>query len=247
VDASPSITAKEALLHVEDLEVSYDRVQVVRGVSLSVPKGQIVAVIGSNGAGKSTTLNAIAGVLRTGGGRIVFKQQDLAQQQPYERVRRRITLVPEGRQLWPKMTVQDNLLMGAFPPTFRRDAYSNLDRVYSMFPRLKERRNQLAGTLSGGEQQMCALGRGLMAQPELLMLDEPSLGLAPKIVDEIFAFISNITRQGVTILLVAQNVDYALRISQYAYLMETGRITVEGPSHELLANDHIRQSYLGVS
>jgi branched-chain amino acid transport system ATP-binding protein len=247
VNALPSGMPGEILLRVEDLDVSYGSVQVVRGVSLSVPKGRIVAIIGSNGAGKSTTLNAIAGVLPTGGGRIVFKQQDLAQQPPYERVKQHITLVPEGRQLWPKMTVQDTLLMGAFPSAFRRDAYSNLDRVYSMFPRLKERRNQLAGTLSGGEQQMCALGRGLMAQPELLMLDEPSLGLAPKIVDEIFAFISNITRQGVTILLVAQNVDYALRMSQYAYLMETGRIALEGPSQTLLANDYVRRSYLGVS
>jgi branched-chain amino acid transport system ATP-binding protein len=247
VNALPSIMGSEPLLRVENLDVSYGSVQVVRGVSLSVPNGQVVAVIGSNGAGKSTTLNAIAGVLPTRGGRIVFKRQDLARQPPHERVKRRITLVPEGRQLWPKMTVQDNLLMGAFPSTFRHDAYSNLDRVYGMFPRLKERRHQLAGTLSGGEQQMCALGRGMMSQPELLMLDEPSLGLAPKVVDEIFAFISSVTRLGVTILLVAQNVDYALRLSQYAYVMETGRITIEGPSQDLLANDYVRQSYLGVS
>jgi branched-chain amino acid transport system ATP-binding protein len=204
-------------------------------------------MIGANGAGKTTTLNAIAGVLKANRGRIVFKQEDIASQPPHERVKRRITLVPEARQLWPKMTVQDNLLMGAFPAPFRAAAAANLARVYDMFPRLKERRSQLAGTLSGGEQQMCAIGRGLMAGPELLMLDEPSLGLAPKVVDEIFQLITDISAQGVTILLVAQNVKYALRISQYGYLMEAGRIALEGPTRMLLANDHVREAYLGSS
>jgi branched-chain amino acid transport system ATP-binding protein len=235
----------QELLRVEDLEVTYGTVQVVWGISLSVPAGQIVSIIGANGAGKSTTLNAIAGVLKAAGGRILFKQQDIAAQAPHERVKLRMTLVPEGRQLWPKMSVQDNLLMGAFP--FRRAAPTNLARVYDMFPRLKERRRQLAGTLSGGEQQMCAIGRGLMAEPELLMLDEPSLGLAPKIVDEIFTMVRNISAQGVTILLVAQNVDYALHMSHYAYLMETGRITLGGPSAALLADEHVREAYLGTS
>lgn len=235
------------LLSVQDLEVSYGPVQVLWGISLSISRGQIVCIIGSNGAGKSTTLNALMGVLKVQGGQIVFKQEDIALQPPHERVKRHITLVPEGRQLWPKMTVQENLLMGAFPSTLRHAAAANLPRVYDIFPRLKERRTQLAGTLSGGEQQMCAIGRGLMAEPELLMLDEPSLGLAPKIVDEIFAFVGNISRQGVTILLVAQNVNYALRMSQYAYLMETGRITLEGPSETLLANSYVQEAYLGSS
>jgi branched-chain amino acid transport system ATP-binding protein len=235
------------LLRIQNLEVSYGEVQVLWGVSLSVTKGQIACMIGSNGAGKSTTLNAVAGVLKSQSGRIMFKDEDLASQPPRERVKRRIGLVPEGRQLWPKMTVEENLLMGAFAAKFRRAAARNLARVYEMFPRLKERRTQLAGTLSGGEQQMCAIGRGLMPEPELLMLDEPTLGLAPKAIDEIFEIICGIRRQGVTILLVAQNVNYALRFSQYGYLMETGRITLEGVSEVLLSNSYIREAYLGTS
>jgi branched-chain amino acid transport system ATP-binding protein len=240
-------SARETLLEVTGLEVSYGIVQVLLGVSLWVAKGQIACIIGANGAGKSTTLKAIAGMLRTDRGQIMFKQRNIALQPPHERVKHHIALVPEGRQLWPKMSVEENLLMGSFPAPFRRAAKTNLARVYEMFPRLKERRPQMAGTLSGGEQQMCALGRGLMAEPELLMLDEPSLGLAPKLVDEIFAMIRNISAQGVTILLVAQNVDYALRMSDYAYLMETGRITLQGPSAQMLANAHIREAYLGSS
>ncbi|MFI5174423.1 MAG: ABC transporter ATP-binding protein [Terriglobia bacterium] len=240
-----STSLPSILLRVQNLEVSYGSVQVLWGVSLSVSKGQVVSIIGSNGAGKSTTLNTILGVLKVNRGQIIFKQEDVARHPPHERVKRHITLVPEGRQLWPKMTVEDNLLMGAFPSTLRHAAGANLSRVYDMFPRLKERRTQLAGTLSGGEQQMCAIGRGLMAEPELLMLDEPSLGLAPKIVDEIFGIVRNISREGVTILMVAQNVNYALRISQYAYLMETGRITLEGPSEDLLANTYVQEAYLG--
>ena len=233
------------LLRVQNLEASYGAVQVLWGVSLSVRRGQVAAIIGSNGAGKSTTLNAIAGVLKATSGCIVFKDEDLSSQPPRERVRRRISLVPEGRQLWPKMTVEENLLMGAFPRKMRKDAKANLARVYEMFPRLKERRSQLAGTLSGGEQQMCAIGRGLMPQPELLMLDEPTLGLAPKTVDEIFQFVRNISNQGVTMLLVAQNVNYALQFSDYAYLMETGKITLEGPGQSLLSNQYIQEAYLG--
>lgn len=233
------------LLRIHSLEVSYGPTQVLWGVSLSVMRGQIACLIGSNGAGKSTTLNTIAGVLKASRGRILFNSEDLTWQPPGQRVQQRITLVPEARQLWPKMTVEENLLMGAFPPQFRKTAPANLARVYEMFPRLKERRTQLAGTLSGGEQQMCAIGRGLMPEPELLMLDEPTLGLAPKAVDEIFQFICNISRQGVTVLLVAQNVNYALRFSQYAYLMETGRITLEGASESLLANPYIQEAYLG--
>jgi len=237
--------ADGTLLSVQNLEVCYGAVQVLWGISLSVMRGQVVAIIGSNGAGKSTTLNAIAGVLKAKSGRILLNNQDLTQQPPRERVRRRISLVPEERQLWPKMSVEENLLMGAFPPKIRKDARRNLSRVYEMFPRLKERHSQLAGTLSGGEQQMCAIVRGLMAEPELLMLDEPTLGLAPKAVDEIFEFIARIKDQGVTILLVSQNVNYALQSSQYAYLMETGRITLEGAYESLLSNPYIQEAYLG--
>lgn len=233
------------LLCIQNLEVCYGAVQVLWGITLSVGRGQVACIIGANGAGKSTTLNAIAGVLKAKSGRVFFKREDLALQPARERVKRRITLVPEGRQLWPKMTVEENLLMGAFPPKFRRAADANLARVFDMFPRLKERRTQLAGTLSGGEQQMCAIGRGLMPEPELLMLDEPTLGLAPKAVDEIFEFVHNISSQGVTILLVAQNVNYALQFSECAYLMEAGKITLEGASASLLANPYIQEAYLG--
>ena len=233
------------LLRIDNLEVCYGAVQVLWGVSLSVNEGQVACLIGSNGAGKSTTLNTVAGVLKANGGKIFLKDEELTRQPARERVKRRITLVPEGRQLWPKMSVEENLLMGAFPPKFRKTADSNLARVYEMFPRLKERRTQLAGTLSGGEQQMCAIGRGLMPDPELLMLDEPTLGLAPKAVDEIFEFVRNIRSKGVTVLLVAQNVNYALQFSEYAYLMETGKITLEGASASLLSNQYVQEAYLG--
>lgn len=236
---------EQGLLKIEKLEVAYGAVQVLWGVTLSVARGQIVCLIGSNGAGKSTTLNAVAGILKVRGGSIQFKNENISNLPPRDRVKKRMTLVPEGRQLWPKMSVEDNLLMGAFPSSFRKKAHENLARVYEMFPRLNERRHQLAGTLSGGEQQMCAIGRGLMAEPELLMLDEPSLGLAPKAVDEIFGFVRRISGEGVTILLVAQNVNYALQISQYGYLMETGKITLEGPSASLLANQYVQEAYLG--
>ena len=237
----------QPLLAVQNLEVSYGAVQVLWGVSFSVLKGQIVSLIGPNGAGKTTALNTIAGVLPAKRGRILFNGKDLGRLPPHQRVKHGLALVPENRQLWPQMSVEDTLLMGAFPPEFRKDALAHLERVYGMFPRLKERRHQLAGTLSGGEQQMCAIGRGLMADPQLLMLDDPSVGLAPILVDEIFKFIVKIVKQGVTILLVAQNVDYALQVSDYGYVMETGHIVLEGPSERLLHNQHVRDAYLGVA
>ncbi|MBZ5566635.1 MAG: ABC transporter ATP-binding protein [Acidobacteriia bacterium] len=233
------------LLAVEAMESAYGAVQVLWGVSFNVCRGQIVTIIGSNGAGKTTTLNTIIGAMKLRAGRILFKGEDIGALPPHERVKRHISLVPEGRQLWPRMSVEDTLLMGAYQPSLRRDARRSLSRVYDLFPRLKERRSQLAGTLSGGEQQMCALGRGLMAEPELLMLDEPSLGLAPKLVDEIFAHVEQICKQGVTILLVAQNVSYALQMSETAYLMETGRITLSGPSRSVAANKYVIEAYIG--
>ncbi|MGZ4835433.1 MAG: ABC transporter ATP-binding protein [Terriglobales bacterium] len=241
----PDPPANDVMLSVEHLAAGYGAVQILWDVSLSVPRGQIVTMIGSNGAGKTTTLNTIIGVIKSKGGRLLFKGEDITELPSHERVKRHIGLVPEGRQLWPRMTVQDNLRMGAYPRNLRKGADQSLVRVYDLFPRLKERRHQLAGTLSGGEQQMCAIGRGLMAEPELLLLDEPSLGLAPKLVDEIFGHVEQIRKEGVTILLVAQNVSYALQMSETAYLMETGRITLSGSSKSLINNKYVRDAYVG--
>lgn len=246
-NASQPTANDDKLLIAENLDVRYGVAQVLWGVSFSVARGKVTCIIGSNGAGKTTALNTIAGVLPIVRGRILFNGEDVTRLPARERVKRRISLVPEGRQLWAGMSVEENLLMGSFLPALRSRAQTNLARVYEMFPRLKERRHQLAGTLSGGEQQMCAIGRGLMPEPQLLMLDEPSLGLAPKLVDEIFQFVTNIARQGVTILLVGQNVNYTLQISDYGYVMETGRITLEGTSEMLMNNEFVRRSYLGVS
>ena len=237
----------DKLLVVDKLEVRYGAVQVLWGISFSVARGKVTCIIGSNGAGKTTTLNAIAGVLPVKSGRILLAGKDITSLPARERVKSRISLVPEGRQLWPGMSVEENLLMGCFLPALRAHARSGLERVYKLFPRLKERRRQLAGTLSGGEQQMCAVGRGLMSEPQILMLDEPTLGLAPKLVDEIFRLVGNIAAQGVTILLVGENVNYALQVSHYGYVMEVGRITLEGPSTMLFNNDHVRKAYLGTS
>lgn len=238
--------AREKLLAVENLEVSYGPVQVLWGISFSVAKGQVTCIIGSNGAGKTTTLNTIAGVLPAKRGCTLLGTEDITSCSTRARVKRHISLVPEGRQLWPGMSVEDNLLMGCFLRSLRSRAKSNLARVYDLFPRLKERRHQLAGTLSGGEQQMCAIGRGLMSEPQLLLLDEPSLGLAPILVEEIFKMVREISSQGVTILLVGENVNYTLQVSHYGYVMEVGRITLEGPSSTLFNNEHVRRAYLGM-
>jgi branched-chain amino acid transport system ATP-binding protein len=240
-------TAGEKLLVVDKLEVRYGAVQVLWGISFAVAKGKVTCIIGSNGAGKTTTLNAVAGVLPIKAGKISLAGRDITSLPARERVKNHISLVPEGRQLWPGMSVEENLLMGCFLPALRKKAPANLKRVYELFPRLWERRRQLAGTLSGGEQQMCAVGRGLMSEPQILMLDEPTLGLAPKLVEEIFKLVTNISSQGVTILLVGENVNYALQVSHYGYVMEVGRITLEGPSPMLFNNDHVRRAYLGTT
>ena len=237
----------DEVLKIENLEVAYGQIQVVWGIALAVPRGSVACLIGPNGAGKTTTLNAVTGVLPVKHGRIFIDGRDVTRERAHNRVRHRLALIPEGRQLWQRMTVEENLLLGAFPANFRHKAEDSLERVYAMFPRLKERRHQAAGTLSGGEQQMCAVGRGMMADPVLLMLDEPSLGLAPRLVDEVFALIRTIAEQGVTILLAAQNANYALGVSQYGYVMESGRIALEGPSEKLRADDHVRRAYLGAS
>jgi branched-chain amino acid transport system ATP-binding protein len=233
------------LLSLQNLEVRYGATQVIWGISLRVATGKVTCIIGANGAGKTTTLNAIAGVLPAKAGKILLNGEDVTALSTKERVKRHISLVPEGRQLWAGMSVEENLLMGCFLPSLRKKSHGGLDRIYQLFPRLKERRRQMAGTLSGGEQQMCAIGRGLMSEPQLLMLDEPSLGLAPILVDEIFQFIADIAKQGVTILLVGQNVNYTLQVSHYGYVMETGKITLEGASEMLFHNDYIKDAYLG--
>ena len=235
------------LLEVANLELAYGTVQVVWGVSLRVSRGQVVSIIGPNGAGKTTTLKALAGLVPVRKGRIVFDGQDVTSEPAHLRVCHHLCLVPEGRQLWARMTVEENLLMGAFSPPLRAKAHQNLNRIYELFPQLKERSKQACGTLSGGEQQMCAIGRGFMAEPLLLILDEPSLGLAPILVEQVFQMISRIAAEGVTILLAAQNANQALQVAQYGYVMEAGRVAIEGLSDELRASDHVRRAYLGVS
>jgi len=237
--------AGEKLLVVEGLEVFYGEAQVLWGISFAAARGGVTCMIGPNGAGKTTTLHTLAGVLAPKRGRVWLNGEDITNLPPHERVTRRMSLVPEGRQLWPGMSVEDNLLMGCFVPALRKRAHAGLTRIYELFPHLKERRHQMAGTLSGGEQQMCAIGRGLMSEPQLLLLDEPTLGLAPILVEEIFALIGNIAAQGVTILLAGQNVNYTLQVSQYGYVMEVGRVAMEGSSETLANNDHVRRAYLG--
>ncbi|MFI5339152.1 MAG: ABC transporter ATP-binding protein [Candidatus Methylomirabilales bacterium] len=237
----------EPLLEVDDLEVAYGEVQVIWAISFTVARGEIVTLIGPNGAGKTTTLRAVSGLLTPLAGRIRFRDTVLTGLPAHEIVRRGVIQVPEGRKLWPRMTVEENLLLGAFAPRARGMARQRLERVYALFPRLKARRRQLAGTMSGGEQQMCAIGRGLMSEPELLMFDEPSLGLAPLLVDELFARIADIAREGITILLVEQKVAHALEIADRGYILETGRTVLSGTGKELRENEYVQRSYLGAA
>jgi branched-chain amino acid transport system ATP-binding protein len=243
----PAPRSQDRLLEIENLDVAYGAIQVLWGLSLGVRRKEVVSLIGPNGAGKTTALKALAGLLPARKGKIRFDGQDVTSEPPHRRVRHHLSLVPEGRLLWPRMTVEENLLMGAFPKNVRPKARQNLAKIYELFPRLKERHRQLCGTLSGGEQQMCAIGRGLMAEPLLLVLDEPTLGLAPIMVDQVFELISKIAAEGVTIMLAAQNANYALQISHYTYVMEWGRVVIEGPSEELQASDHVRRAYLGAT
>jgi len=231
---------------VEDYHKTYGDTVAVAGITFAVEAGEILGLVGPNGAGKTTTLRALAGLLPARRGTILFEGRDVTAEPAHQRVRRHLCLVPEGRQLWPRMTVEENLLMGAFPRPMRPAARQELPRIYDLFPRLRERRHQPCGTLSGGEQQMCAIGRGLMAQPILLLLDEPSLGLAPILVEQVFQLIRRIAADGVTILLAAQNANQALQVSQQSYVMEAGRIALAGPSPDLQASDHVRRAYLGV-
>jgi branched-chain amino acid transport system ATP-binding protein len=233
------------LLRLQALEVAYGDMVAVRGVSLEVAEGEIVALIGSNGAGKTTTLRAIGGLLRPRRGRVELDGAPVTGLGPAQIVARGVAHVPEGRQLFPTLTVVENLELGARTPESRRRRRETLEQVFMLFPRLAERRAQTAGSLSGGEQQMCAIGRALMARPRLLMLDEPSLGLAPVIVTAIFENLRRINQERVTILLVEQNVLRALRLAHRGYVLENGAIALSGPSAALLADEGVRQAYLG--
>jgi branched-chain amino acid transport system ATP-binding protein len=235
-----------ALLRVTGLETFYGDLQALHGVTLEVAEGQIVSVIGSNGAGKTTTLMTISGVLHPRAGAIEFEGRRIEGLKPAAIVEAGLGHVPEGRQLFPSMTVEENLLMGACTRRARAARAETLEQVYSLFPRLRERHRQVAGTLSGGEQQMVAMGRGLMSRPRLLMLDEPSLGLSPMLVTAIFAIIREINRAGATILLVEQNVFRALKLSHRGYILENGQIVAEGPSQQLLRDPQVRTAYLGL-
>ncbi len=232
-------------LRVENIDVFYGDVQAVWDVSFQVEAGEIVTLVGANGAGKTTTLRTLAGLLRPRAGRILFEGKDVVGLPANQLVARGLVLIPEARQLWPTMNVRDNLEMGAYHRGARAERRKTMEAVLQMFPILEKRLTQNAGTLSGGEQQMCAIGRGLMARPRLLMLDEPALGLAPMLVRQVFAALKEINAGGVTVLLVEQNVQHALRLAHRAYVLETGRVTLEGTSAALLQDARVRQRFLG--
>ena len=233
----------ETILSIKDLKVNYGGIEAVKGISFDVPKGDIVTLIGANGAGKSSTLRAIVGLVKPKGGTIEFEGENIAGKDTTNIVAKGITLVPEGRRIFPDLTVYENLRVGAYMRS--DDITPDINWVYELFPRLKERSWQPGGTLSGGEQQMLAVGRALMSRPKLMMMDEPSLGLAPMIVRDIFAIIKEINKRGVTILLIEQNANMALSTANTGYVLETGRITMTGPGSELLANEAVKAAYLG--
>jgi branched-chain amino acid transport system ATP-binding protein len=235
----------ELILSLEDVHTYYGTIHALRGVSLDVREGEIVTLIGANGAGKSTTLRSINGLNHPREGRIRFQGRDITDESPHDVVKMGISQSPEGRRLFPRMSVRENLEMGAFQRTDRHNLREDVDRVYSLFPRLAERKNQRAGTLSGGEQQMCAIGRALMARPKLLMLDEPSMGLAPIFVEKIFEIIREINQQGTPILLVEQNALMALETADRGYVMETGTIALADDAKALRENEQVRKTYLG--
>ena len=232
-------------LEIRDLHVSYGGIRALKGVDLTVEEGQIVTLIGANGAGKSTTLRAISGLQKPQSGSILYGGEELVGLPAKEIVRRGIIHVPEGRRVFPDMTVAENLKIGAFLRKDKDGIASDMDYVYSLFPRLKERSWQPAGTLSGGEQQMLAVGRALMSRPKVLMMDEPSLGLAPLIVKDIFSIIRRVNADGITVLLIEQNANAALRVADYGYVLETGTIALTGTGEELLRNESVREAYLG--
>ena len=239
------MNAHSPLLIVEGLRVAYGGIQAVRGITFHVEPGEMVALVGANGAGKSSTLKALARMLDAAGGSVRYQGKEIAHLPAHQLVREGIALVPEGRGVFPRLTVAENLAMGAFCRDDQAEIVRDLDHVYGLFPRLKEREAQLAGTLSGGEQQMLAIGRALMSRPKLLLLDEPSMGLAPIMVQKIFEVIRTVAAEGMTILLIEQNAKLALETSQRGYVMESGEITLTGVSAELLHDPKVRQAYLG--
>ena len=234
------------MLAIKNIDVSYGDVQVIWDLSFEIKSGEVLALIGANGAGKSTTLRTISGILRPTRGEILFEDQPIHTVEPYRLIEMGIAHVPEARRLFVEMTVEENLDMGSLKGAARKDRAQTKEMIFNLFPRLRERQYQMAGTLSGGEQQMVAIARGLMAKPKLLMLDEPSLGLAPILVREIFNVINRIRKEGVTVLIVEQNVKQTLATSDRAYVLENGRVTLEGSGAELADNPHVQAAYLGV-
>jgi branched-chain amino acid transport system ATP-binding protein len=237
--------ANENLIELRNVTARYGDVQVLWDVTFAVRQGEIATLVGANGAGKTTSLKAVSGVVRASGGDIIFAGENITRLSSHQIAARGIAHVPEGRRLFPMMSVRENLELGAISKEATGVRASTLDKIFALFPKLKERQRQMAGTLSGGEQQMVAIGRGLMARPRLLMLDEPSLGLAPIIVREMFEIIRSINQEGITILLVEQNVQQSLKISHRAYVLENGRVTLEGAGTELLNDERVRAAYLG--
>jgi branched-chain amino acid transport system ATP-binding protein len=236
-----------ALLSIDNLSVHYGAIQALHGVSISVEPGEIVTLIGANGAGKSTTLRAVSGLVKPSGGRIAFDGKDLGGLAPHKILRLGLAQVPEGRGIFPNLTVDENLDLGAFVRKNRKEVEGDRERAFGLFPRLKERLNQRAGTLSGGEQQMLAIGRALLARPRLLLLDEPSLGLAPQLVQTIFKIIREINASGTTIFLVEQNAHMALRVAHRAYVLEVGSVVMAGDAKQLAASDEVKKAYLGIA
>lgn len=235
------------MLKIRNLNTYYGAIHALKGIDLDVPEGKIVTLVGSNGAGKSTTVLSATGILKVAEGSVIeLNGENIANMGPHKIVKRGVSLSPEGREVFPSLTVEENLRLGAFPVRNQKKLVSDgYERVCQLFPRLKERLKQQAGTLSGGEQQMLAIGRSLMGNPKLLLLDEPSLGLAPNLVQLIFDLIRDINRQGVTILLIEQNANMALKVADYGYVLETGRITLHGPARELRSNEEVKRAYLG--
>ncbi len=234
------------MLRVENIDVSYGDLQILWDVSFEVNEGEIVALVGANGSGKSTTLKTISGLLRPANGSILFQDQQLHKIPANKIIEHGVVHVPEGRRLFPEMTVRENLIMGSLTPQAKAKRNESMEWVFGLFPRLREREKQMAGTLSGGEQQMAAVGRGLMALPKLIMFDEPSLGLAPILVADIFRIIKRINQEGVTVFLTEQNTKQSLEISDRGYVLENGRVVLSGTGQELLDNEHVKQAYLGI-
>ena len=234
-----------AMLEVSNLKVNYGMIQAIKGISFKVEEGEIIALIGANGAGKTTTLHTVSDLLKAREGSILFNGKELTKTQPHKIVEMGMAHVPEGRRIFQQLTVYENLILGAYTRSDKKEIAENLEMIYKRFPRLEERKKQIAGTLSGGEQQMLAMGRALMSNPKIVLMDEPSMGLSPLLVSEIFDIIQSINKSGTTVLLVEQNAKKALSIANRAYVLETGKIVLEGDAKELMNNDQIKKAYLG--